>query len=152
MRIAKINGLSYHILDNDQIIKRRGKGVIKAFPDKDGYLKYAFTSKFGTYNIAVHKFVQELYNGPVPNRFTIDHKDNDRSNNHISNLQLLTPEENAIKGNARYWMITNPDGIEFKIYNLRKFCREHKLHRSHLYEVANGKLKQYKGWTCYELN
>jgi hypothetical protein len=65
-------------------------------------------------------------------------------------LQLLTPEENAIKGNARNWLVSNPDGEEFEVYNLEQYCRENNLHAGHLREVSKGKLLQYKGWKCYE--
>ncbi len=154
MRTITIHNRIYQITNNDLIIKRNGKGHIKSFPDKDGYLKYAFGNPSGTYNITVHKFVWNLYFGEVPEGLTIDHKDGNKLNNHISNLQLLTSEENAVKGNARYWLVTNPEGVEFEVYNLSKFCRENGLHRTHMHEVARGykNQTQHNGWKCNELN
>lgn|SRR5574341_1298399 len=154
MRTVLINGKEYRVDELDRIVKRRGKGFVKSFPDKDGYLKYAFTTSEGTYNIPVHKFVWELYNGLVPEGFTIDHKDNDKQNNHIDNLQLLSPEDNARKGNARYWVLIDPFGIEHSIYNLQDFCRNNGFHKSHFYTIAkgNGRVKSCKGWKCYERN
>lgn len=140
----------YQVDDNDLIIKRRGEGYIKSFPDKDGYLKYAIGHTKGTYNIFVHKFVLELYNDPAPEDLVIDHIDDVRTNNHISNLQLLTVQQNAEKGNAHNWFVVSPTGKEFEVYNLAKFCREYNLHRSHMADVAARKIQHYKGWKCYD--
>lgn len=41
----------------------------------------------------MHVFVWEYYNGPVPKGYEIHHIDLDKSNNDISNLQLLTISE-----------------------------------------------------------
>lgn len=45
----------------------------------------------------VHQLVWESFNGPVPQGFVIDHCDGNKYNNHLSNLQLLTPSENTRK-------------------------------------------------------
>lgn len=52
----------------------------------------------------VHRIVWEVHNGPIPAGMEIDHIDMDKTNNHISNLRLVTHAENirsarAIKGN-----------------------------------------------------
>ena len=41
----------------------------------------------------MHVYVWEFYNGKVPKGFEVHHKDFDRSNNDISNLQLMTATE-----------------------------------------------------------
>lgn len=41
----------------------------------------------------MHRYVWEYYNGKIPSGYEIHHIDFDRSNNDISNLQLLTREE-----------------------------------------------------------
>jgi group I intron endonuclease len=49
------------------------------------------------------------------------------------------------------WLITMPCGEKKIIKNLREFCRENNYNRSHLYQVAKGKLKSYKGIKCEKL-
>lgn len=137
--------LLYEADENGFLFKLRGVGYIKMFEDEDGYLKYALTQDNRTYNLYVHRHIWEFHNGPVPDGMTVDHIDEDKHNNLITNLQLLTPEENAIKGNARHWVAISPEGVEFQVYNLEKFCRENKLHSSHLRDN-----NFYKGWKCYE--
>lgn len=41
----------------------------------------------------MHTYVWEYYNGPVPAGYEVHHIDHDRSNNDISNLQLLSVHE-----------------------------------------------------------
>lgn len=134
------------------ITKRRGKGFLKQWPDKDGYFKFAFTLEDNkTVNKFVHRLVYETFVGPIPPGLTIDHIDNDKTNNHYKNLQLMEAVDNVIKGNAKHWIAMSPTGEIVHIYNLRKFCRENGLHRAHMYDVLKGKPKYnaHKGWRKY---
>ncbi|MNQ03993.1 hypothetical protein D3C85_166990 [compost metagenome] len=143
-----VEGLEYEIDEHGNVTKRRGKGSLKPFPDKDGYLKLAFTIGDKTVNKVVHRLVYETFVGPIPPGHTIDHIDSNKTNNHYSNLQVLTFEDNAIKGNAKHWTLLSPAGEVVKVYNLRQFCRDMGLHPSHLYEVLHEKpkYKSHKGW------
>lgn len=149
--LVNIKGKIYEVTDDLQVKKRKGKGFIKPFKDKDGYLRYAFTTDFGTYNVSVHRFNWEIIYGDIPDGMTIDHIDGNKENNEISNLQLLTRSDNVIKGNAKHWKVISPSGDEYIVYNLEKFCRENNLHSSHMRESAKdkGRVNQYKGWKCY---
>jgi len=46
------------------------------------------------------------------------------------------------------FIVTTPEGIEFEIVGLAKFCRENGLDLSTMSGVANGYFKQHKGWKC----
>lgn len=43
---------------------------------------------------AVHRLLWEAFNGPIPGRLEINHKDLDRSNNRLENLELVTHQQN----------------------------------------------------------
>lgn len=45
----------------------------------------------------VHRLVYHHFKGCIPDTLVVDHIDNDKKNNHISNLQLLTRSENIKK-------------------------------------------------------
>jgi len=73
---------------------------------KTGYLVFnlqcpSITNK-GYLNISVHQMVAECYLGPCPAGYEVDHIDGNKINNHISNLQYLTKEENLAK-NPKGW-------------------------------------------------
>lgn len=42
----------------------------------------------------VHQLVAEAFIGPRPEGMHINHKDSDKSNNHATNLEYVTPSEN----------------------------------------------------------
>lgn len=46
------------------------------------------------------------------------------------------------------WIVTDPKGKQMNIVNLRKFCRANGLDQGNMVKVANGILKQHKGWKC----
>jgi hypothetical protein len=43
---------------------------------------------------AVHRMVWETFNGPISGRLEINHKDLDRANNRLDNLELVTHQQN----------------------------------------------------------
>lgn len=54
------------------------------------------------------------------------------------------PEWNASQ--MKTLIITAPDGTEYHVHGIKRFCREHHLNISALTRVAQCKQKQHKGW------
>lgn len=69
--------------------------------DKDGYLEVCLSfvenGKHKRKYVRVHRLVYETIIGDIPDNLTIDHKDTNVQNNDISNLQLMTREDNTRK-------------------------------------------------------
>ena len=51
--------------------------------DKTGYYLNSTIEK------RMHRYVWEFYNGPIPKGYDIHHKDEDKANNDISNLEMI---------------------------------------------------------------
>lgn len=49
----------------------------------------------------IHKIVAETFLGPVPDGLEIDHRDGDKSNNNVTNLEYVTHAENMRRRYAR---------------------------------------------------
>jgi group I intron endonuclease len=47
------------------------------------------------------------------------------------------------------FIVVDPTGVQQKINNLRKFCRNNSLSQSAMVAVAKGKYKQHHGWKCF---
>ena len=77
----------------------KGKRV-KSYIDKKGYL-YTQLNKSGKIKtIKIHQLVAMTYLGHKPNGFkglVVDHIDNNKLNNNLNNLQLITNRENLSK-------------------------------------------------------
>jgi hypothetical protein len=75
-------------------------------------LKFGTTRKVNGYYIAhfskdnkakcflVHRLVYETFVGKVPDGLQINHKDEDKHNNRLDNLEVVTPSENIRYGSA----------------------------------------------------
>ena len=59
-----------------------------------GYLTTAVRNQNGIKNFYVHRFVYECFNGPISDGMQINHKDSNKQNNCIDNLELVTPQQN----------------------------------------------------------
>lgn len=72
--------------------------LVKPSKNKSGYL-YAniFSSPQKRSSLRIHRLVYQAFVGCIPDGFVIDHKNGDKKDNRIENLQILTPQENTLK-------------------------------------------------------
>lgn len=77
----------------------------------------------------IHRLVYENFIGDILEGYVIDHIDNDRRNNHYSNLQMIKQSENAIKyfTNNHYENILFDDGKICKTCKVKKPTSEFHL-------------------------
>ena len=65
-----------------------------------GYLNAGLYNKPGAKNkkyFRAHRLVWQVFMGNIPEGMEVDHKNNNKKDNRLSNLQLLTSSENSIK-------------------------------------------------------
>lgn len=91
---------NYMIYPNGEIFSIKNNKFLKPRYDKDGYerisLRNIFTHKLDT--IKIHQLVAMCYLGYKKNSdFVVDHIDNDKHNNYLHNLQVITPMQNKRK-------------------------------------------------------
>lgn len=53
----------------------------------------------------VHRLVWESFYGPIPEGLQINHKDENKSNNSLENLEIVTPKQNANYGTRNIRMV-----------------------------------------------
>lgn len=87
----------------------------------------------------VHVWVWEQANGPVPDGYQVHHKDEDKQNNDIANLELVTPTDHKRMHSPHYRR--NERGEWERRCN--GFCGEWKL------AVAENFYFNKKGWLLY---
>lgn len=84
--------------------KKRKLKPQKATQSRKGYFQVRlFTGQGDTMGklYYVHRLVYEMFKGEIPENKQIDHIDGNTSNNHVDNLQLLTPRKNMQKWNVK---------------------------------------------------
>jgi hypothetical protein len=148
IKVINLCGIQYKVDDQGNIYRRQGEGFLKQQVNNDGYSVVVIRpskQKFKEYK--VHRIIWEAFNGAIPDGFEIDHINDDRADNKLTNLQLLIHAENVEKAWAKVWTLIDPEGNSIKVYNLSKFCRENNLDQGTMMKVMSGQRNHHKGWT-----
>lgn len=111
-------------LGNIRSIKREGTPgkILKPSPHyKWGYYHVGICGTSKT----VHKLVWEAFNGPIPEGLQINHINENRQDNRLCNLNLMTPKENSNWG-TRGKKIQESNSIPILCYDKEgNFIREY---------------------------
>lgn len=86
-----------NIKSNDRfgVDGRRLKGIVlKPWIGNHGYLTVNLLVEGVSYRCLVHRLVAEVFLGEAPNDMEIDHKDGNKLNNAVINLEWVTRKEN----------------------------------------------------------
>ena len=101
------------------------KRELKPQKDRKGYLKIILeqhTSNSKT--MFIHRAVALAYIPNPNNHNTINHIDEIKTNNHVSNLEWMSNAENVAYSQAKTRLIKTPEGDIIEITNLTKWCSE----------------------------
>jgi hypothetical protein len=81
-----------------QVFSKRSNKILKQWLRKNGYMTVAVRigGRNGqSYCFKIHRLVAEAFIPNLENKPMVNHIDNNRSNNHISNIEWCTAKENA---------------------------------------------------------
>lgn len=92
----------------------------------------------------VHRLVFLTFIGAME---VINHIDENKTNNRLSNLEASNPSHNANHSLGLEFSLKDPTGRIHTFKGISKFCDEHGLCRDNIYKVKSGKRKSHKGWT-----
>lgn len=95
-----------------------------AWTDKRGYLVvYAPSHPLAQNNGSVKVHRKKWYDlrGVIPNGWIVHHKDNDKTNNKISNLEVMSPSDHAKEHNRRGDLHPNPQGAIALVAYTKKY-------------------------------
>lgn len=62
---------------------------------KKGYLQVQICRNNTVRSMYIHRMVWQTFMGEIPNGMEINHKDGNKHNNHIDNLECVTPQQNS---------------------------------------------------------
>jgi len=82
---------------NACIVDLYKKRLISIHTNSNGYNQISIRIQNKPKMCSLHRFTYECFNGIIPENKVIDHIDNNKSNNNINNLQLMTQQENCKK-------------------------------------------------------
>ena len=85
----------YFVTESGEVIRNGRKRKLKT--TKQGYKRVTLSINGQPITLLVHRMVGECYLSNPNNLPQIDHKDFNKSNNHISNLEWVTRSENLLR-------------------------------------------------------
>ena len=146
---------SYYAANKDgDIYSIKRKKIIKKNKDSNGYLFFIiFSKKLEKQKFYYqHRFVYEVFKGPIPKCFEVDHINNCKSDNRLKNLQLLTHKQNVEKSKNKAIISTCiKTGKERRFISIKKASIELDIKYSSISNICC-KRKSYKSATSKKDN
>lgn len=137
---------NYSVSDQGCVRNNRSGKLLKPCDKGDGYMKVCLYAKGKSLTRTVHRLVALAFLQNTDGKSEVNHIDENKANNCLSNLEWVSAQENVEYSQAKHWALIDPTGNQHQIRNLSKFCQEHGLNSSHLSSRGRG-----KGWTCWKL-
>lgn len=117
------------IRSSQRTAKRNEDKIITLFINESGYPMvklYNGAKRIGK-KFRVHRLVAETFISNIdPQKEWVNHKDHDRTNNHVDNLEWCTPRENT------HHMVKRLRTVEEVVQNLCPCCRNLILERLYI--------------------
>lgn len=150
-----------YIITKDGIFSKYFKKQLKGNETVDGYLKVTLKNNDGTNGCYyIHRVIWSYFNGEIPENMQVNHKDENKYNNSLSNLDLISPKDNCNWGKRTEKNIKNRNHIyrrtvyqysdKGKLVNSYKSVREAEratgFNEPNIAKACRGKFKLYKGY------
>lgn len=149
MMWVKIEGWPYEINPLGEVrrvgVQRTSKPVAP-YTGSNGYMMIRLFNCRSRKDFRLHRLIAEAFL-PNPGDFPfINHKDENKLNYELSNLEWCNNQYNAEHSVKEGFEITDPQGQTHRVKGLRRFCREHGIDNGSMrYAIKVG--STHKGFT-----
>ena len=134
---------SYSVSNMGNVKNRIRNRLLKPNLNTKGY---PIVSLHGS-SCTVHRLVAIAFIPNPDGLETVDHGDEDKLNNKVSNLSWMTRKNNSIKSSAKRITLLNPEGFLVEVHNLSELSRSQGwTNCGGISVVCNDPSKSYKGW------
>ena len=84
----------YAITEDGKVWSYKSNRFLKPYKNSGGYLRVALTKDWVKKQFTVHRLVAEAYIPNPENKPQVNHKDENKENNNVDNLEWMTAKEN----------------------------------------------------------
>lgn len=152
--LGRVKSLNYNHTKQEKILKQN--------KNKDGYLYVNIHKQGKGKNFTVHRLVANAFI-PNPNIYPcVNHKDEDKTNNCVSNLEWCDVKYNTNFGTSIQRRVEkqskqvyqyDEQGNLVKLWPSTQECKRNGFNRTNIYACCIGKLRRYKGfkWSYTEI-
>jgi hypothetical protein len=104
---------NYEVSNLGNIINNKTGRILKPQIDTHGYYRVNLRNDGNTYAKKIHKLVAEYFIANPYNKQCVDHIDNNKLNNNISNLRYCTQQENCMNSKLSSRNTSNFKGVSY---------------------------------------
>lgn len=135
--------------------------ILKQFKNKRGYLYVGLSKGNEIKRLRVHRLVYEAFKGEIPERLQVNHINEDKTDNRLENLNLMTSKENTNWGTRNQRISekrSDPvlqltlDEVLVNEWSSAQEAGRHGFTFSSIRACCNGRLKSHKGFLWREKN
>ena len=145
--MKQVKGFSNYYISKDGTVTSKSGKRLRPFMDNSGYLCVSLRKDGKSYTRRVHRLVGETYLKKIKGKNIINHKDGNKSNPHLDNLEYMSNAENTKHGydNNLYKsrsmlpiIVTDLDGNHIGDYrSIRAVSNQLKVNRKTLSSILN---------------
>lgn len=158
---------SYSVSSKGRIWSHLSKKFLAKNVGTHGYIRVNLRKDSKTKQVLVHRIVAEAFLDNNKGFPQVNHKDGEKTNNNLNNLEWCTEQSNtnhaysqlkregsrknqfgADNPRSRKYLITNPDGVKVVLVGIVQYCEQNSLDASKMYAVAKGHRKHHKSFKC----
>ena len=135
-----IDGYPNSLISNKGRVMSLFRGVrkIRALQEHEcGYLTLTLQRKDKTKRMRVHRLVAAAFLGPIPEGLDVNHKDGNKKNNNVENLEFMTRSENCKHG-FRLGLSFTPFRVKGENHKLAKLTEAEVLAIRNRYSNGEG--------------
>ena len=142
------DGRVFSLIDKHGNVSMEYRHELKQYEKTGGYLNVALTTKHNKTNyLRVNRLVALAFvKGKTSKRKYVNHKDEDRKNNHADNLNWVTPRENNNWSLAKTVYKYDLNGNYICNYESTREASYDGFNKSHVANVCRGIERQHKGY------
>ncbi len=85
----------YKVSDDGKVFSMKRNRLLTISEHGDGYKAVKLSNNGNGKTLLVHRLVYKAFAGTIPNGYVVNHKDEDKSNNSLRNLEAITHAENV---------------------------------------------------------
>ena len=144
--LGKVKSLNYNHTKKEKILKHGS--------DRVGYLRVNLCKEGKRKTYQVHRLVAQAFIPNLENKPQVNHKDEDKTNNKVENLEWMTRRENINYGTRNERCSKPIYGINIRTNEKIEFpstmeAQRNGFDQSHIVDCLKGRNKSHKGYKWF---